>query len=46
MIDSDFSGADMSGLIYENSRVSGIIDEYTILPEDCEADGLEIDCSR
>ena len=40
----DFSGVDMQGLEYGYARLDGVIDDFTVLPQNCEANGDEIRC--
>ena len=46
MIGADFRGANMTGLEYGYTYLRGVVDEYTLLPVDCEAFDNEIDCMR
>ena|GEM_PF-3189867 len=46
LVDSDFSGSDLRGLLFENSRLQGLSDDHTLLPEDCVAIDQEINCQR
>jgi len=46
MIGADFHGSNMANFEYGYTNLKGSIDDFTILPEGCEAVEQSIDCIR
>ena len=46
MIDADFRGAQMQNFTFGYTNLKGQVDEHTQLPQDCSAEGGQIDCVR